>query len=198
MDYGEIDRQMTEHPTGEKLIQDMQLDVFEVTEEEVRAALASVYGGDELFALIKNAASAPSDLPTEDEYGSIKTALQRDGVQTWTLVVLSGLKQPGQELKIGILKRMLAAALPFGSEMAITVNDTVLASSKLDVQRLAEWVIGPSLGIGCVNLIWPTLMLSFGPPLVDRFPAPVAAEPSDARRAARFGRSVDRGWKSKA
>jgi HSP90 family molecular chaperone len=35
MDYGEIDRQISHHPGGEKLIHDMELNVFEVTEKEV-------------------------------------------------------------------------------------------------------------------------------------------------------------------
>jgi hypothetical protein len=152
MDYGEIDRQMNEHPTGEKLIRDMQLDVFEVSETEVAEALASVYGGADILNLIKASTSVSAVGTAEDEYGWLKQQLQRDGVNTWTLVVLSGLKKPGKELKVGILKRMLAAALPFGSEMTITVNETTLSSSKLDITRLAEWVIGPDLGIDSVEL----------------------------------------------
>jgi hypothetical protein len=151
MDYGEIDRQMSQHPGGEKLIRDVQLDVFEVGESEVEKALASVYGGADILKLIKGGGPAPGAI-SEDEYGWTKQHLQQHSVQTWTLVVLSDLKKPGKDLKIGVLKRMLAAALPFGSEMAISVNETTLASSKLDVPRLAEWVIGPDLGIDSIEL----------------------------------------------
>jgi hypothetical protein len=152
MDYGEIDRQMNEHPTGEKLIRDMQLDVFEVSETEVAEALTTVYGGADILNLIKASTSATTVGVGEDEYGWLKQKLERDGVNTWTLVVLSGLKKPGKELKLGVLKRMLAAALPFGSEMIITINETTLSSSKLDIARLGEWVIGPDLGIDSVEL----------------------------------------------
>jgi hypothetical protein len=151
MDYGAIDSQVKQQ-NGDKLIRDLELKIFEVTDQEVKEALASVYAGDELFALITNTAPAPTPI-SEDEYGAVKTTpVSRDGIKTWTLVVLSDLKKTGRELKIGILKRMLAAALPFGSEMAITVNDSTLASSKLDVPRQAEWVIGPDLGIDSVEV----------------------------------------------
>jgi hypothetical protein len=145
MDYGDIDSQMKQ-PNGDKLIRDIELKVFEVTEKEVEDALASVYAGAELFALIKSTGPPPTPV-SEDEYGAVKTPVNRGSAKTWTLVVLSDLKKPGKDLKIGVLKRMLAAALPFGSEMAITINDSTLVSSKVDIPRLAEWVIGPDLGI---------------------------------------------------
>lgn len=150
MDYGEIDSQM-KRPNGDKLVRDIELKVFEVTQKEVQDALDSVYGGLELFELIRK--GIPAETPiSEDEYGGMKTPVERNGGKTWTLVVLSDLKKPGRELKVGVLKRMLAAALPFGSEMAITINETTLVSSKLDTQRLAEWVIGPDLGIDSVEV----------------------------------------------
>jgi hypothetical protein len=151
MNYGEIDHQINQQSNGDKLIRDIKLDVFEVNANEVEQALQSVYGGQEIFKLI----SSDVDLPItvyEDEYGAIRTPVQRDGAKTWTLVVLSDLKKPGRELKIGVLKRMLAAALPFGSEMVITINGESLVSSKLDTQRLAEWVIGPELDIDSVEI----------------------------------------------
>lgn len=152
MDYGTIDLQMGAHSDADKLVKDIQLDVFEVTEAEIEEALASVYGGAEFLQLIKGQAPSSNVPVYEDEYGGIKNELQHDTDATWTLAVLSGLKKPGKELKIGVLKRMLAAALPFGSEMIITVNDTTLTSSKLDVQRLGEWLVGPDLGIDSLEI----------------------------------------------
>jgi hypothetical protein len=156
MDYGEIDRQIAEDPAQEKLVRDMELEVFEVSESEVAEALRSVYGGEEILGLISGSTSAPVLIAADDEYGWLKQPLQREISPTWTLVVLSNLKNSGKELKLGILKRMLAAALPFGSEMAITVNEAALVSSKLDVTRLAEWIIGPDLGIDSIELDIPT------------------------------------------
>lgn len=153
MDYGEIDRQMSEHPAGEKLIRDMELEVFEVSEADVAEALQSVYGGADFLKLIKEGGGSPEETPVfEDEYGWLKQKLAREGSQTWTLVVLSDLKKTGKELKTGVLRRMLTAALPFGTDMIITINETSLSSSKLDTPRLGEWVIGPDLGIDSVEL----------------------------------------------
>lgn len=100
MDYGEIDKQMSEHPNDEKLIRDMQLEVFEVDEKLIEQALSSVYGGAEILALIKNTGSQASVPTFEDEYGAMKQKLQRDSSKTWTLVVLSDLKKIGRELKL--------------------------------------------------------------------------------------------------
>jgi hypothetical protein len=149
MNYGEIDHQTKSN--GDKLIRDIKLDVFEVTASEVEQALLSVYGGQDIFTLISSDVALPTPI-YEDEYGAIKTPVQRDQSKTWTLVVLSDLKKSGRELKLGVLKRMLAAALPFGSEMVITINGDSLVSSKLDTERLGEWVIGADLGIGSVEI----------------------------------------------
>ena len=151
MDYGDIDAQMNKKETSDKLIGDIELEVFEVSQTEVEQALATVYGGKELLAVINGIAQLPQGL-YEDEYGGVKSTLIKPASKTWTLVVLSDLKKPGRELKLGVLRRMLASALPFGSEMAITINDTFLSSSKLDTQRLKEWVIGPELDISSVEL----------------------------------------------
>jgi hypothetical protein len=47
---------------------------------------------------------------------------------------------------------MLVAALPFGSEMGIGVNAELLASSKITVPIMAEWVIGPELDINSIEI----------------------------------------------
>ena len=67
-------------------------------------------------------------------------------------MVLSHLKPPGRRLKTGILRRMLASALPFGSEMAIQVNGKRLTSTKMETPVVGQWVIGPDLGIDCIEL----------------------------------------------
>ena len=47
---------------------------------------------------------------------------------------------------------MLQAALPIGSEMAIIMNDELLSSSKLDLEKEKEWTIGPDLEISCIEI----------------------------------------------
>ena len=151
MDYAEIDLKVGNQPSGDKLIRDVKLNVFDVDEKEVEHALKSVYGGNEILAIIKNTGAPPAPA-IEDEYGALKQPLTRPDSGTWTLVVLSDLKDTGKELKLGVLKRMLAAALPFGSEMSISINDAILTSTKLETPKIEEWTIGPDLKIDSLEL----------------------------------------------
>ncbi len=87
-----------------------------------------------------------------EEFGGAPAELERPERGTWTLVVLSDLKPAGRRLKTGILRRMLASALPFGSEMAIQVNGERLTSTKMETPLVDQWVIGPDLEIDCIEL----------------------------------------------
>jgi len=66
-------------------------------------------------------------------------------------VVLSDLKDTGKELKLGVLKRMLAAALPFGSEMQLRSTMRSLRPRIAD-STIADWTIGPELKIDSLDL----------------------------------------------
>jgi hypothetical protein len=149
MDYGDIDRQRGD--SQDKLISEIELRVFEAQPSEVVDALKSVSGGTEIVRCIEKGIQQRPE-PSDDEYRAEKSKFKPPKPGTWTLVVLSDLKQTGRELKIGVLKRMLRAALPFGSEMLIRVNGEPLSSSKVDAPTIAEWTIGPALGITEVEL----------------------------------------------
>lgn len=146
MDFSNIDREK------DSLISDLQLDLYDVNETDIEKALKNVYGGDTILDLISNGVPRPEGSLGEDEFGAAKTELDRPGPGTWTLVVLSGLKQTGRELKTGVLRRMLKAALPFGTEMAISLNGELLSSSKITFPIMAEWLIGPALEIDSIEL----------------------------------------------
>jgi len=150
MDYGDIDRRRT--AGGDRLISELELDLFEAKHAEVETALAHVHGGAEILDLIRRGVPRPRGELSEDEFGAPKSKVKPPKPGTWTLVVLSDLKPVGRRLKIGVLRRMLEAALPFGSEMAISVNGELLASSKLEALTIAEWVIGPELEIQSIEL----------------------------------------------
>jgi hypothetical protein len=104
-----------------------------------------VYDGDEILKLIKAGVPRPTDSLGEDEFGTPEGAFKKPVSNTWTLVILSGLKPTGRELKLGVLRRMLQAALPFRSAMAIRINGELLLSSKINVPIAHEWKIGPEL-----------------------------------------------------
>jgi hypothetical protein len=150
MNYEEIDRQR--NANSDRLINELELDVFEVSDDELDSAIASVSGGDALLKLIRNGMHSRPEGKSQEEFGATTDQFRPPQSGTWTLVVLAGLKQTGRDLKIGILRRMLEAALPFESEMAITLNGDLLASSKIDAPLQVEWVIGPDLEIDSVEV----------------------------------------------
>jgi hypothetical protein len=145
MDYSSLDR--AKSPNGDRLIRDVTLEIFSVTEADVYEALKAVSGGDDIAKLIRDGVKRPDDPKIEDEFGGPKANFQPPPKGTWTLVILSELKPTGKELKTGILRRMLASALPIGSEIAIAINGVLLASSKLTTEVQKEWEIGPELGL---------------------------------------------------
>ncbi|MDE0258579.1 MAG: ATP-binding protein [Gammaproteobacteria bacterium] len=159
MNYGDVDTKKEAGP--DRLINDLELDVFELDTEDLANALESVYGGAEILALTDQRTpdrqQAPDSEPVaspvhHEEFGGTPSELDRQESGTWTLVILSELKAAGRDLKIGVLRRMLAAALPFGSEMTIGVNGERLRSTKMDAPLFEEWVIGPDLGIDHIEL----------------------------------------------
>lgn len=143
MDFGQLDQEHKANP--DQLLRQTLLQVFEASDAEVATALTTVQDGPEILKMIEKGVP-PLPQPTgEDEFGAEPTSLEKPSSGTWTLVVLSSLKPTGRELKLGILRRMLEAALPFGSEMAITLNGEPLASSKVDAPVQQQWVIGRDL-----------------------------------------------------
>ena len=158
MDYGQIDQQSGTDPT--RLINDLRLPVFEITQADVAKTLDAVNGGGRLSRLIESNFLENTEhekLETVErggnEFGGVPTEPTQPEGKTWTLVVLSDLKPVGRGLKIGILRRMLVAALPFGSEMSIYLNKDLLRSPKMNAPIVDKWRIGPDLDIDYIDLV---------------------------------------------
>ena len=149
MDYGNI---QNSEGDSDKLIRDLNLDIYEVTHAEMETAVGQISSGPELLELIRNDIPSPETLGGNDEFGSGQSHFSKPSSGTWTLAILSNLKPNGRDLKSGILRRMLSSALPFGSEMAIALNGDVLQSSKIDTPVTKSWIIGPSLGFNEISI----------------------------------------------
>jgi hypothetical protein len=144
MDYGDIDRKTK----ADKLLSELNLGLFEVDETEIEKALNSVIDGKDTLQIIKNGIELKDTSGrTETDFGAPASPLKRDINDTWTLVILSGLKPTGRELKTGILRRMLESALPLSSEMIIRINGDTLSSTKVSALLAKEWEIGPALKV---------------------------------------------------
>lgn len=149
MDYGQVDRTAA----ADKLISELTLDLYEVRESELETAIGSVaYGPDLLKIIAEGVQLDPGAAVADDDFGAPASILKRQNRGTWTLVILSGLKPTGRELKVGVLRRMLEAALPLSSEMVIRINGEALNSTKLAAGVAREWSIGPDLKLDELNL----------------------------------------------
>jgi hypothetical protein len=148
MDYGHVDRTAT----ADKLVSDLTLDLYEVSEAEVVDAINSIPHGDQILKTINEGVQVSEGHYADDDFGAPASSLRRPTKPTWTLVILAGLKLPGRELKIGVLRRMLEAALPLSSEMVIKINGEALKPAKLSAAVASEWVIGPDLSFDEISL----------------------------------------------
>lgn len=134
------------------LVEDLDLDLYEVIEEDLEKALLEIPNGKEIYSRLKHLKNGnfhvEEDISDEDdEFCAEKLELNRESSGTWTLAILSSLKEVGRDLKLGILRRMLRAALPLSTEMKIQLNSEMLTSSKIDVEVSRTWNLGPSFPI---------------------------------------------------
>lgn len=150
MDYGKI----TQNTNSDQLVSQQSLSVYDVNEADLELALKNIDKGDEIFQLIKEGIPKPNEELAKDEFGAAHTSWKRVSKDTWTLVVLSDLKDAGKQLKTGILNRMLESALPIGAEMAIDINGSLLKSSKVDMATITgcDWKIGRDLGFDFIEI----------------------------------------------
>lgn len=153
MDYADVNTQ--KGAKSENLINDLELEVFKLDRKEMEEILKNIYGGDEILNLIDGETldkQTEKNAEIQKEYGGNPAALERPPKGTWTLAILSELKPVGRDLRIGILRRVLASALPFSSEMAIYLNGERLKSTKMEANLVKEWVIGPEIDINSIEL----------------------------------------------
>ena len=87
----------------------------------------------------------------EDEFGGAENSPSMGG-NTWTIAVLSDLKEEGKSIQIGWIKRLLRTALPLGNSIRIALNNEALLPSKTDVTVLQTWELGPALEIDTLTI----------------------------------------------
>jgi hypothetical protein len=139
MDYRQID--------GKRIAKEdsMVLSVRELDESELAKVLAAYETGSEVATLI--AAGIPEiKLPATyvDEYGGTQPAPPAKK-KSWTLAILTNLKEAGQHIEQGRTQYMLRTALPLGNTMKIQFNGTVIEPAKSTVPVKKRWTIGPKL-----------------------------------------------------
>lgn len=138
MDYRDIDDEQNK----EKLhIDALPLPVREISLDEVKGLLPDSDQSDELFRLLSEGVP---DVPTADyvdEFGGPEEQ-PSDREQTWTLAILSELKEEGAQLKLGWIKHLLRTSLPLGDSIRISVNNETIVPKKLETKVTKEWKLG--------------------------------------------------------
>lgn len=148
MDYRRIDR-------GEKNalhIDPVPLSVRVLDEGKLGELLDDVDGGQDARALIEaGLLGAKTDPDFVDEFGGPDPS-PMEPTGTWTLAVLSSLKDAGRNLKTGWIRRLLRTALPLGKTISINFNGEPLSSAKSRTDVQTEWVLGPGVEIDSLTL----------------------------------------------
>ena len=138
LDYRDID----DERNREKLhIEALPLPVREVTLASVKELLADTVEGVRLFDLLSKGVPKIAEADYVDEFGGPKEQPSQRG-QTWTVAILSELKDAGTQLKLGWVKRLLKSALPLGDSIRISVNNETVVPKKVETKVIKQWTLG--------------------------------------------------------
>lgn len=140
MDYRLIDEAKSSH------IDQLPLSVREISSiEEIKEVLKKYEFGDEIGELIdKNVPPVEKQGMSEDEFGGLNPTVSGSS-NTWTLAILTSLKEEGKSIQEGWIKRLLSTALPLGSSISIEVNSTLIRPSKSTKPVQKSWKVGTEL-----------------------------------------------------
>ena len=144
MDFRDIDKAAASSALH---IEKMPLTVRELTHDNLKQLLTESVVGKAALELIE--AGIPklnSATDYENEFGAPDSA-PSTSKGTWTLAILSALKDDGKSLQPGWIKRILRSALPLGTTISVKFNDEALYSSKSTAPVQEEWILGPGLDI---------------------------------------------------
>jgi Histidine kinase-, DNA gyrase B-, and HSP90-like ATPase len=141
-----------ESEVSELHISPIKLDVRVLSLEELRGLLSDLGASDQIYTLIEQGVPKPVDTNGwEDEFGGIISSVLAKS-DTWTLALMTKLKQDARNIQVGRTRWLLRSTLPFGSSMYIVFNREILTSSKSDIEVISEWVLGEGLGFTSIIL----------------------------------------------
>lgn len=157
MDYTEFSRKPD--PQAKKIAVDVKRPMRVLTLDDLKHALQKSEVGKQTWSLLEAGLPLPEQHKKDirarwrEEYGvpaqKIPAGKKR---KTWTVAVLGDFKPMGQAIQVGQVRRMLRASLPLGSELFLHFDGEVLEPSKIDVEVIRTWTIGPDLGFNSFGL----------------------------------------------
>jgi hypothetical protein len=157
MDYGKIDQAgKSSKGGGGDLMRPrgaLELPMRTLTKSQLSDLLSQMSGGDKIEGLIADGIPSKKQHDSYiDEFGH-PAGPKVPARKTWTLAIMTDLKEAGRGMQLGRIRWLLRTALPLGNDMAIVFNGEALESSTLDHANVASRaVIGPDLGVTKVVL----------------------------------------------
>ena len=149
LDFLDIEEKADATDASQRLqIGSIPLEVRRLSSDESRSLIATFPEGARLLDLIDQGIPSPmGETEVDDGFGgeTIETIPQEKS--TWTLALLTNLKDQGRRIQAHQIRRMLRAALPLGASIDIGVNGDAVESTKLDVPVHEQWILGPGLGL---------------------------------------------------
>ena len=149
MDFLDIEERADTDDASQRLqIGSFPLEVRRLSSDESRSLIATFPEGERLIALIDQGIPSPiGETEVDDGFGGESSETIPQTQNTWTLALLTNLKDQGRRIQAYQIRRMLRAALPLGASIAIGVNGDAVESTKLDVPVHEQWILGPSLSL---------------------------------------------------
>lgn len=147
MDYRDIEAKEGEHLH----IDPIPLAVKQIDENTFKKFCSDYLGDPHLENLFHKSVQQINCEEFEDEFGGAENA-PSTRENTWTIAILSDLKQEGKGIQIGWIKRLLRTALPLGNSIKIALNNEALLPSKADVKVLQTWELGPALEVDTLTI----------------------------------------------
>ena len=130
---------------------EVPLTVREISEDELEKILSTVQDSDTILDLISRGVPFKESGHSVAEFHHPEPApITPSG--TWTLVLLTSLRETGRSVQRGRIRRMLRSALPLTSDISVILNDEVLEPTKVEITPYTTWVLGENLPIDEIGL----------------------------------------------
>ena len=149
MDYLDIEDWAAAGDASERLhVGPIPLEVRRLSHDEANSLIATFPEGKHLLDLIDRGIPSPrGETEVDDGFGGEPTEESPQSKDTWTLALLTNLKDQGRRIQAHHIRRMLRAALPLGASIEIGVNGDAVESTKLDVPIHEQWTLSPGLDL---------------------------------------------------
>ena len=127
------------------------LKVREISEAQLKKVLSTIQDSKTILDLISQGVPfRESGHSVAEFHHPVPPPILLSG--TWTLVLLTSLREMGRSVQKGRIRRMLRSALPLTSDISIILNDEVLEPTKVEIDPYVTWILGGSLPIDEVGI----------------------------------------------